>query len=227
MTFEEKEQPEQASIVKLTLSEQIYERLKADIINHRIGFGEKLVNRELQQIFGVSSTPVRDAINHLYVDGLLENITNGGARVISFDVSLALEVNEVVKILSQGALTSLAKRGKLGELYPVLNRLLQQQEKVKTMDDYIVLDRQFHQAVFDACGNRHLSATYRRYTVLFEMLVRMSRSGRADFRDSTEEHRKICDCCRREDFPGLIREIELHYQSASDWFIKNASLFEA
>ena len=30
-----------------TLSEQVYEQLKDDIINHRIGFGEKLVNREL------------------------------------------------------------------------------------------------------------------------------------------------------------------------------------
>ena len=101
-------------LMKQTLSDQIYELLKEDIITHRISFGEKLVNRELQQKFGVSSTPVRDAINHLYLDGLLDNITNGGARVISFDLSFALEVNEVVMILTQGAIQAAAREERLG-----------------------------------------------------------------------------------------------------------------
>ena len=34
-----------AKRARQTLSEQVYEQLKDDIINHRIGFGEKLVNR--------------------------------------------------------------------------------------------------------------------------------------------------------------------------------------
>ena len=72
-------------IVKKNLSEQIYESLKKEILDQKIGFGEKLINRSLQEKYGVSSTPVRDAINRLYVDGLLDNISNVGARVIPFD----------------------------------------------------------------------------------------------------------------------------------------------
>ena len=131
-------------LMKQTLSDQIYERLKEDIITHRISFGEKLVNRELQQKFGVSSTPVRDAINHLYLDGLLDNITNGGARVISFDLSFALEVNEVVMILTQGAIQAAAREERLGELAAILARVVEKQKNVRTIEDYILLDRQFH-----------------------------------------------------------------------------------
>lgn len=52
-------------IVKQTLSEQIYNILKEDILCGRILMGDKLTNRELQERFQVSSTPVRDAINRL------------------------------------------------------------------------------------------------------------------------------------------------------------------
>jgi len=214
-------------LMKQTLSDQIYERLKEDIITHRISFGEKLVNRELQQKFGVSSTPVRDAINHLYLDGLLDNITNGGARVISFDLSFALEVNEVVMILTQGAIQAAAREERLGELAAILARVVEKQKNVRTIEDYILLDRQFHQAFFTCGGNRHLDHTYHQYTVLFEMLVRLSQTGGAQRSESMAEHQKIYECCRNGDQKGLEQEMRLHYQSAADWFTQHGSAFGA
>lgn len=216
---------ESEPLVKQTLSDQIYERLKEDIITHRIGFGEKLVNRELQQKFGVSSTPIRDAINHLYLDGLLDNITNGGARVISFDLTFALEVNEVVMILTQGAARAAARAYRLPELADTLKRVIEEQKTVRTMEDYIRVDRRFHQAFFTCGGNGHLDRTYNQYTVLFELLVRLSQSGSGQRSESMAEHQKIYDCCRKEDLDGLEREIELHYGSAAEWFIQHASAF--
>ena len=45
-------------IIKQTLSEQIYNILKEDILSGRILMGDKLTNRELQERFQVSSTRV-------------------------------------------------------------------------------------------------------------------------------------------------------------------------
>ncbi|MGI5872737.1 MAG: GntR family transcriptional regulator, partial [Bacillota bacterium] len=95
---------------KKTLSEQIYELLKQDIMNRKIGFGEKLINRDLQKKYGVSSTPVRDAINRLYQDGLVEDIKRNGARVITFDLTAAIEINEIITILSVGAVELSAEK---------------------------------------------------------------------------------------------------------------------
>lgn len=217
---------ESEPLVKQTLSDQIYERLKEDIITHRIGFGEKLVNRELQQKFGVSSTPIRDAINHLYLDGLLDNITNGGARVISFDLTFALEVNEVVMILTQGAIRAAARKNRLQELGDILKQTVDEQKDVHTLEDYIQLDRRFHQAFFTCCGNEQLDQTYRQHTVLFEMLVRLSQTGGGQRLESMEEHQKIYERCRSGDLDGLEREMELHYWSAAEWFTQHASAFE-
>ena len=72
-------------IIKLTLSDQIYNILQKDIIDGVIPLGGKLTNRELQERFQVSSTPVRDAIHKLFQNGLVEDVTKTGAQIISFD----------------------------------------------------------------------------------------------------------------------------------------------
>ena len=84
------------AIIKRSLSDQIYDELKMQIINQDIPFGSKIVNRTLQERFNVSSSPIRDAINRLFSDGLIESIDNTGALVVGFDANFYLEVNEIL-----------------------------------------------------------------------------------------------------------------------------------
>lgn len=84
------------AIVRKSLSDQIYDELKMEIIEQKITFGSKIVNRVLQERFQVSSSPIRDAINRLYSDGLIEQIDNTGATVVNFDIVFYLEVNEIL-----------------------------------------------------------------------------------------------------------------------------------
>ena len=90
-------------IVKQTLSEQIYNILKEDILCGRILMGDKLTNRELQERFQVSSTPVRDAINRLSKDGLTQEVSKSGAQLITFDYSYANELNDFITFLASKA----------------------------------------------------------------------------------------------------------------------------
>ncbi len=67
-----------------------------EILKREIPFGSKLVNRTLQKRFGVSSSPIRDAINRLNQDGLITSIDKTGATVVDFDYNFFLEINEVL-----------------------------------------------------------------------------------------------------------------------------------
>ena len=89
-------------VVKDLLSEQIYKILKNDIINSKINFGEVLVNKNLQERFEVSSTPIRDAILRLKEDGIIEEITRSGAKLIDFDPNFACEVNQLIMTRLKG-----------------------------------------------------------------------------------------------------------------------------
>ena len=54
---------------KKTLSSRIYEILRTDILSQKISLGEKLTLKALQERFGVSSTPIREALTRLSDDG--------------------------------------------------------------------------------------------------------------------------------------------------------------
>ena len=209
-----------------TLSEQVYEQLKDDIINHRIGFGEKLVNRELQKRFGVSSTPVRDAINHLQLDGLLDEITNVGARVVSFDLDFTRELNELVLLLNLGATDLIISNGRLNELTAALEEIYAEWSSIRCMDDYVRLDRLFHQAFFDYCGNRRLVDVYSRYHVLMEMLVRLYAGDTVQRSACINQHEQILKFCRNGDVDGLQQALRGHYSLAADWFTDHTDTLE-
>ena len=216
-----------AKRVRQTLSEQVYEQLKDDIINHRIGFGEKLVNRELQKRFGVSSTPVRDAINHLQLDGLLDEITNVGARVVSFDLAFTKELNELVLLLNLGAMDLIIQNNRLEELTLALEEIYQEWESISSMDDYVRLDRLFHQTFFTYCGNQRLVDVYSRYHILMEMLVRLYAGDPVQRSACTNQHSEILKFCRSGDADGLRQALRGHYTLAADWFTSHTDTLES
>ena len=69
-------------LVKSTLSSQIYDILKEDIIQGTIKPGEKLTLKFLQERFQVSSTPIREALTRLTEDSLVTYYSNVGIRVV-------------------------------------------------------------------------------------------------------------------------------------------------
>lgn len=210
-------------IKRVNLSEQIYQALKSDILDQRIGFGERLINRELQERFGVSSTPVRDAINRLYIDGLLDNITNVGARVIAFDAQMALEINEIIAALNREAIAFSLKKGHKDDLPPILDECIHRQKECIETKEYFIHDRAFHQAFFDYCDNEFLKKIYFQHSVLWEMLVLYYYKDKgSDRKSSIEDHQKILSAYVQGNVATVQNYVEAHFQRAAKPLAKMA-----
>lgn len=67
-----------------TVSERIYTAIRNDILNKTLVAGEKLTIKKLHEMYGVSSSPIREALFRLQQDGLIEYRSNAGMRVIEF-----------------------------------------------------------------------------------------------------------------------------------------------
>ena len=76
----------------LPLGNQAYQKLKRIILGRQISPGEKLNESELAQGLGISRTPVREAINRLEKEGLVEIIPQRGAFVVQFSAKDVLEL---------------------------------------------------------------------------------------------------------------------------------------
>lgn len=98
-------------IKRMSLVDQVYEKLKERIVNLKIPFGSKLNVSKLQEEYGVSSTPVREALNRLLNEGLIEFENNVGARVIDITEEEIRQFQEVFFAYEMAAARYAMKRG--------------------------------------------------------------------------------------------------------------------
>ncbi|MGI5932881.1 MAG: GntR family transcriptional regulator, partial [Eubacterium sp.] len=84
-----------AVIKRVSLVDQVYEKLRERIVSLKIPFGSKLNVSKLQEEYGVSSTPVREALNRLLNEGLIEFENNVGARVIDITENDVRQIQEI------------------------------------------------------------------------------------------------------------------------------------
>ena len=92
-----------ARIKKASLVDQIYSKLREDIITLKIPLGTRLNVNELQSDLGVSCTPIREAVNRLQQEELVIYENNVGARVLTLDEHDVREINELALTLQQAA----------------------------------------------------------------------------------------------------------------------------
>ena len=100
-----------AVIKRMSLVDQVYEKLKDKIVQLKIPFGSKLNVSKLQEEYGVSSTPVREALNRLLNEGLIEFENNVGARVIDITEDDVRRIQEVSFAYEMAAARYAMKRG--------------------------------------------------------------------------------------------------------------------
>lgn len=142
------------------MSERIYQKISADIVNGVFESGTPLVQEKIAEEYGVSRTPVRDSLNRLVHDGLATLVPGAGYFVTELTRTNMAEVYEV-----RQALESLAVR-KFGANYSELELarlelLIAQGAAVPEGDEagLFAATREFHLAVVAPCPSQFLLKT--------------------------------------------------------------------
>lgn len=100
-----------AAIQKRSLVDQVYERLRSDIITLQLPLGSRINVNELQDTLGVSCTPIREAINRLQQEGLITYENNVGARVLTLEKKDVEEIQQLATTLHCAAAKLAMERG--------------------------------------------------------------------------------------------------------------------
>ena len=154
------------------LTETVYEALKSAIVENRLPSGHRLTEVAVASTFGVSTTPVREALTRLEREGLVSLIPRRGAVVRSFAAEDILGIYEIREMLEATAtVKAIARRSpslveQLGDIVarcgPVVAALDQR--------GFNRLDVEFHRLIMQACGNPHLLRLYERLHDQFQMI---------------------------------------------------------
>lgn len=194
-------------IQRTSLSEEVYQRLQQQIITLTLAPGQKLNDQELAEAFGVSRTPVREALKKLEEEGLVVAKRGSRTNVTLLDATQARQTFPIVATLH-----ALASRLAFPLLEVDITRLIELnqtfQEAINRGDaaSALQLDDAFHGVFLKRSQNGQLIETLNRLTPLIRRLeyAQFSRHGH----DSVTDHQTIIEACQNGDMEALVRATE-------------------
>jgi DNA-binding GntR family transcriptional regulator len=177
----------------------VYGSLRDAIWEGRIGRGERLREEEIARTLGVSRTPVREALQRLQQRGLLVNRLGRGLTVAELSKREVIELYAMREILEGSAARFAAQHATAPEI-EILYGL--QRELSAAPDDalrLVMLNRRFHQAIYDAAHNQYLTQTLDALHDSMALLHATTFRAPQRRRESDEEHRRIVAAIERHD----------------------------
>ncbi|MEU2075807.1 GntR family transcriptional regulator [Streptomyces sp. NPDC013489] len=149
-----------ARVVRHSVRGQILDALRTALVGGELVPGEVYSAPALGERFGVSATPVREAMQRLAVEGAVEVVPNRGFRVTERTPRELAELAEVRALIEVPVMLRLARTvpaGRWAELRP----LAEATSTAAARGDrahYAEADRAFHRAVLSLAGNEQLLA---------------------------------------------------------------------
>ena len=145
-----------ARIKKASLVDQIYSKLREDIITLKIPMGTRLNVNELQTELGVSCTPIREAVNRLQQEELVIYENNVGARVLTLDEHDVREIHELAVTLQQAAVRLAMKNGDIDQMLDAVEEQIERYETARTPRESVRAVHSLIGVFYHHCGNGRL-----------------------------------------------------------------------
>ncbi|MEW1685201.1 GntR family transcriptional regulator [Streptomyces sp. T12] len=188
--------------------ERVADALRAALVTGELRPGEVYSAPGLAARFGVSATPVREALLDLAREGLVDVVPNKGYRVTAVSERQLDEythVRALVEIPTTAALAATADPVALGALRPVAEEIVAA-AAAGDLIAYVDADRRFHLGLLALAGNGHLVEVVRdlRHRSRLYGLTALAEQGR--LRASAEEHLDLLDALLTRDTEA-VREV--------------------
>ncbi|MGI9424957.1 MAG: GntR family transcriptional regulator [Hyphomicrobiaceae bacterium] len=199
-------------------SDDILPILEEDIIFGRLRPRERLVEDEMMTRFNVKRHVVRQALMRLESMGLVTRAPNKGALVRDFSLDELEQIYEMRDLLQERAVERMPLPGS-PELVDQLRRIqTDHQAAVEAWDLPAIyrLNNDFHEALFGACGNKHLADAIEHYTWLAHAVRSYRMINRELLADAPKEHAQMVDALEAGDKEQLKQLCQDHILPSKD-----------
>jgi DNA-binding GntR family transcriptional regulator len=202
-----------------TLAETVRRTLLDLIMRGQLEQGHRLYPERLAERFGVSITPVREALMQLAAEGFIEVVQRRGYHVRTPTARQITDLWQVRQGLELTAGELCIARLRSGELQlrdlDELAELQRAQERdIETIDhlEKLELNNQLHSRIVELSGNQLLIALYRstQFRVLGSLVQRGLDSWRARVADEAAEHWAIIEALRKADDGAYQKAVRAH-----------------
>ena len=196
-------------------ADEVYERVKADILAGRHGIGEQLSVYDLASEYGVSKTPVREALNLLKAEGLVRILPRIGYFTAPLTVKGVQDMFEFRMILESRACRLAAARATDEDLAglddPSASYVM---GDVSTYRPWLEYQCRFHRGIGAATHNAELAEAVGNTIDRGQRVLRESLDIIPFSQQQTEDHSRIIAAIRRHDVDEAERAVVEHINTA-------------
>ena len=201
-------------LIRVSMKQQIYEIVKGRIMDQTYPLGSPVNIVSLSKEFGVSNTPIREALNILCAEGLLVSTLNTKFRVIEMNEDVKRELNEAVYVVLSGAYQCACRSGKVSALPQMLEDAYAAQLACGSVADTEYINRAI---AFDRCfaqvaENDKLLAVFDNLSALLFLSVRYTfYQSDHSVADNLSDHKTLLEAVRAGDQSRVLDTLLHHY----------------
>lgn len=198
-------------IERLTLHEEVTNRLRDMIVQGLLAPGERIQEMALAQQLKVSRTPIRDALKVLTAEGLVQLLPLRGAEVRQFSAKDARDMLEVIALLEEyaGLKACQASDARIEAVLALHEDML----KLYASRDrraYFERNQQIHQALIALADNDSLSLTHDMLSKRMRSLRYSGNSSPENWAAALQDHEEMARALRQRDGQALSRAMGEH-----------------
>ncbi len=210
-------------IIRRSTTEQVYTLIIEKIRRGEFAPGERLKIESLSREFGVSRTPIREAIGMLTQNGFLEHVHNVGPQIPAYDRQLMQDLVETCNILTEGVVQTLFRKELPKGLADELRQSVEQQRQALAAGEQETLMHHcihFHEIIFAWCPNKKLAALADQMQNQLDAPVRMYQESEAVRKLSVEQHEGIAQAFQQGDRELVLKRVKEHNMQPLEFFMR-------
>ncbi len=217
----------------VTQTSTVYDRVREDLLSGRLRPGHKLPMRFLMDTYRTGQTPLREALNRLTAEGLVESRDQRGFYVMGVSRT---ELEELTR--TRCWVESLALRKAIAAATPeweeallVAHHRLKRtprslsQERFEDNPEWEKLHRAFHRTLISQCGSRPLVSFCDQLADQLYRYRRLSIGKAFPSRRVADEHQAILDAVLAHDAEQASRLLAAHFNATAEVLLEDREVF--
>ncbi|MBL5772136.1 GntR family transcriptional regulator [Heyndrickxia sporothermodurans] len=204
---------------KTSMENVVYQHLRNAILSRKLAPGKQLKETTISEALQVSRTPIRNAIQKLSLEGLVDLIPNKGAFVTNPTRDEIIQAYQLRDKLEYMAVCTAIDYMDEND-YEEISRLIEEEHKVlveKNVEEYVTANKQFHLLITRKCQNKFLNSfieTLINQTSIYLILYDDFFENPLQKPYSPKEHKRILELIKNNKKDELKIELSKHFEHA-------------
>lgn len=206
-----------------SLGKKVYHKVKEKIIFRDLKPGERIIDREIADEFGVSRSLVRQALNILEKEGLVNSYPRTGYYVKEITKKDIRDIYNLRKLLEQHAAKKAVSKFSDDEIRGLEKLFKSAKEDLQDnlVEKLVRADAKLHRLIINKCCNRKIKEIIKKFNsfVLFYRVIDLTRENRAQ--SSYEEHYEIFKAIKNRQPERTAELLGEHIEFSKSMILEN------